>query len=162
MSKPALAEARGRSGQWLRFPALFVLMAAGVFLAVGAIFDLVSDARGQLPSDHAATFAALTGTTWQQASSVSGYSTAYITRAEAGYAAFELLFGLLFLIVVAIPLRRGERWAWWSCWLVLGAFSAFGALFGAYDSTNFEAAIVAAGLAGLALFALRVYSQPRA
>lgn len=93
-------------------------MAAGAFIAIGAIFDLATDAAGKLPGDHSATFTAVTGTSWQQAASVVHPVTPYVTRAEAGYAAFELLFGVLFLVVAAIPLRRGERWTWWCSWAV--------------------------------------------
>lgn len=29
----------------------------------------------------------------------------------------ELVFGLLFLLIVAIPFRRRARWAWGACWI---------------------------------------------
>jgi hypothetical protein len=46
---------RARTVGWV-----FVL-AVGAFLALGSVYDLISAARRQLPSDHVATFAALTG-----------------------------------------------------------------------------------------------------
>lgn len=76
-----------------RTVALAMVLAGGAFIAIGAIFDLATDAAGNLPGDHGGTFKAVTGTTWQQASSAAHTVTPYVTRAEAGYAAFELLFG---------------------------------------------------------------------
>lgn len=143
-----------RRAAWVRPVALAIVLLGGTFLAIGAVFDLVTDAAGQLPADHGATFKAVTSLTWQQATAVAHPVTPYITRAEAGYAAYELLFGVLFLIVAAIPLRRGERWAWWCCWAIVLAFAAFGTLFGAHNSANLGAAITAGLLVALALLAL--------
>jgi hypothetical protein len=139
----------------LRTAALVVVRAADAFLAIGAVFDLATDARGQLPGDHSAAFRAVTGTSWQHAASIAHPATSYVTRAEAGYAAYELLFAALILTVGAIPLRRGERWAWWCCWLIILAFATFAALFGAGDRGNLGAAIAAAILVAVALLVLR-------
>jgi hypothetical protein len=110
-----------------------LILAAGAFLLVGGVADLITDARSQLPSDHSVTFTAVTGTSWQHGVSVAHSATPYMTRTEAGYGAYEVLFAVLFLIIAAIPLRCGERWAWWSCWLIVLAFATFGAIFGAHD-----------------------------
>lgn len=139
----------------IRTAALAIIMAGGAFLAIGAIFDLATDAAGKLPGDHSTTFTAVTGTSWQQAASVAHPVTPYVTRAEAGYAAFELLFAVMFLLIAAIPLRRGERWAWWCSWLLILAFAAFAALFGAHDSGNLTTAAVASVVVALALLAIR-------
>lgn len=139
----------------IRTAALAVVLAGGAFLAIGAVFDLATDAAGKQPGDHSATFKAVTGTSWQQASLAVHPVIPYVTRAEAGYAAFELLFGVLFLVVAAIPLRRGERWAWWCSWLLILAFAAFAALFGAHDPANLTTAAVAGVVVALALIALR-------
>lgn len=139
----------------IRTAALAIVLAGGAFLVIGAIFDLATDAAGKLPGDHTATFKAVTGTSWQQAASVVHPVIPYVTRAEAGYAAFELLFGALFLVVAAIPLRRGERWAWWSSWLLILAFAAFAALFGAGDSANLTTAAVVGVIVAFALIVIR-------
>lgn len=139
-----------------RTVALAMVLAGGAFIAIGAIFDLATDAAGNLPGDHGGTFKAVTGTTWQQASSAAHTVTPYVTRAEAGYAAFELLFGVLFLVVAAIPLRRGERWAWWSSWSLILAFTAFAALFGSHDSANLTTAVFAGVVVSFALIAIRL------
>lgn len=81
--------------------------------------------------------------------------TPYVTRAEAGYAAYELLFAVLLVVVAAVPLRRGERWAWWCCWALVLAFAAFATLFGVHNSADLGAAIVAGLLVAWALIALR-------
>jgi hypothetical protein len=149
---------RTRTGlRWLRprKVAFTLLLAAGVFFAIGGAFDLLTDARGNLPSDHSGTFRAVAHTSWQHARLVAHPITRYVTRAETAYSAFQLLFGVLLLVVVAIPLRRGERWAWWCCWLLLPGFAAFGAVYGQHDSGNLSAAAVAAAVAVLALLVLR-------
>lgn len=135
--------------------ALAIVLLGGAFLAVGAVFDLATDAAGRLPADHGATFKAVTSLTWQQATVLAHPVTPYVTRAEAGYAAYELLFGVLLFVIAAIPLRRGERWAWWCCWLLVLAFAAFATLFGVHNSADLGAAIVAGLLVALALLALR-------
>ena len=113
-----------------------------------------ADAAGKLPADHGPAFKAVTSLTWQQATAVAHPVTPYVTRAEAGYAAYELLFGVLLRVVAVIPLRRGERWACWCCWLLVLAFAAFGTLFGVHNSADLGAAIVAGLLVALALIAL--------
>jgi hypothetical protein len=147
------SSARGRTAP-IRSLALSVVGMGGAFLAIGAGFDLVTDAAGKLPSDHSATFQAVTGITWSEAVSVAHPLTPYVARAEGGYAAFELLFGILVLIVAVIPLRTGERWAWWTCWVLLLAFAAFGTLFGLDNSANRLAALAAGVLVAVALVAL--------
>jgi hypothetical protein len=86
-------------------------------VTLGSFFDLASDARGKLSSDHSATFTALGGNTFSHASSAA-HRTPYVIHLEIGYAVHELAFALLFLVVAAIPLRRGDRWAWWCSWLM--------------------------------------------
>ncbi len=152
-SQPRLRSTRSAAS--VRPVALAIILLGGAFLAIGAIFDLATDASGNLPDDHGATFKALTSLTWQQATAVAHPVTTYVTRAEAGYATYELLFGVLLLVVAAIPLRRGERWAWWCCWALVLAFTAFATLFGAHNTADLWAAIVAALLVALALIALR-------
>lgn len=92
----------------VRPAALAIVLLGGAFLAIGAVFDLATDAAGRLPADHGATFTAVTSLTWQQATALAHPVTPYVTRAEAGYAAYELLFGVLLLVVAAIPLRRAS------------------------------------------------------
>lgn len=152
-SEPRLRSTRRAAP--VRPVALAIVLLGGAFLAIGAVFDLATDAADKLPADHRATFQAVTSLTWQQAAAAAHPVTPYVTRAEAGYAAYELLFGVLLLVVAAIPLRRGERWAWWCCWLLILAFAAFATLFGAHNSADLWAAIVAGLLFALALIALR-------
>jgi hypothetical protein len=151
-SEPRLRSTRRAAS--VRRVALTIILLGAVFLAIGAVFDSATDAAGKLPADHGATFKAVTSLTWQQATAVAHPVTPYVTRTEAGYAAYELLFGVLLLVVAAIPLRRGERWAWWCCWLPVLAFAAFATLFGVHNPADLWAAIVAGLLVALALIAL--------
>jgi hypothetical protein len=43
------------------------------------------------------------------------------------------IFAILFILVVAIPLRRGQRWAWWACWIPTIANLGYALSFGALD-----------------------------
>jgi hypothetical protein len=79
-----------------------------------------------LPSDHAGTFTALTGTSWP------GLAR-YVTLLERGYALHELTFALLFVVIVAVPFRRGQRWAWWAAWIVMIADLGYTFTFGIHD-----------------------------
>lgn len=70
-------------------------------------------------------------------------------------AVHELAFALLFLVVAAIPLRRGDRWAWWCSWLIILPLARYAAVFGPHDHLNLIAAISAIAIVALALLALR-------
>jgi hypothetical protein len=139
-----------RTRDRLQTAAWVLLLCIGAFLALGSIYDLLTAARGQLPSDHVASFTAVTGSSWQDAS-----TAPYITRVEADYAIYELLFAAIFLVVAAIPLRRRERWAWWTCWLILVPELAFAIVFGANAPTNVMLGIALAIIAALALIGIR-------
>jgi len=67
----------------------------------------------------------------------------YVTLLETGYAVHELVFGILFLVIVAIPLRRGQWWAWWACWAVLLADLGYTFTFGRHDPTVLSRSLIA-------------------
>ena len=98
------------------FIAWILLLLLGALFLFGSLSDLLADARTGLPSDHMDAFHTITGVTWKSAK-LSSPITQYITSLEIAYAVHELVFGLLFLIIVAIPFRRRARWAWWACWI---------------------------------------------
>ena len=103
------------------------------FPVLAAIPDLAADARTGLPSDHADTFTALAGTSWPHArASVPGMAS-YITLLDRGCAVHELTFALLFLVIVAVPFRRRQRWTWWAAWLLMTANVGYALIFGAHD-----------------------------
>lgn len=59
----------------------------------------------------------------------------YITLLERGYALHELTFALLFLLIVAIPFRHRQRWAWWAAWTPMIANLGYTLTFGVHDHT---------------------------
>lgn len=120
-----------------------LLLLLGAFFLVAAVSDLAADLRAGIPSDHVATFAQITGTTWQHARSASPALTQYVTLLECAYAVHELVFGLLFLAIVAIPFRRRMRWAWWACWAPMLANLAYSCTFGRHDPTIMARSLVA-------------------
>lgn len=123
--------------------AWILLLVLGAFFLFAAISDLAADARVGLPTDHMGAFAALAGHPWSAAKQSAPGVTQYITMLEVAYAVHELVFGILFLVVVAIPFRRGARWAWWACWAVMLANIAYSLTFGAHDSTIFARSLIA-------------------
>jgi hypothetical protein len=122
--------------------ALLLLLGALFLFAVAS--DLAADAGVGLPSDHRGTFAQLAGMTWTSAKARAHGTASYITLLEVAYAFHELVFAILYLVIVAIPFRRGFRWAWWACWAVEIANIVYVLTFGRHDSTILARALVAA------------------
>ena len=66
-------------------------------------------------------------------SPVAGYGLSVMIRST---------FALLFVVIVAVPFRRGQRWAWWAAWIVMIADLGYTFTFGrhglgtASDTTN--------------------------
>jgi hypothetical protein len=118
---------RWQTGIWIA-----LLVFAG-FYVLAAVNDLIADARTGIPVDHYGTFEAVAGTGWHDVQQASPGVAAYVTLLERGYALHELVFGILFVVVVAIPLRRGQRWAWWACWVPTIANLGYALSFGAQD-----------------------------
>jgi hypothetical protein len=55
----------------------------------------------------------------------------------------ELVFEILFLGIVAIPLRQGQWWAWWLSWVVLVADLGYTLTFASHVATVFSRALIA-------------------
>ncbi len=106
------------------------MLLLGGFYVFGATNDLIADARTGLPADHTGTFTAVTGTRWSTAQP----TAPYITLLERGYALHELVFAILFLIVLAIPFRQGRRWAWFACWAPTIGNVGYALTFGTHDT----------------------------
>jgi hypothetical protein len=109
------------------------LLLLGGFYVFGATNDLVADARSGIPTDHTGTFDAVAGTGWATTRHTTPGTAAYITLLERGYAVHELVFAILFLITLAIPYRRGQRWAWFACWTPTVANLGYALTFGVHD-----------------------------
>lgn len=110
-----------------------LLMVLAALTVVFPLLDLTGILRDGIPSDHAAAFRTLAG---QDFASVRSSGIAhYVTQLETGYALHELTFGLFFLVIVAIPFRTGERWAWWACWIALIATLGYTLTFAHYSPT---------------------------
>jgi hypothetical protein len=105
--------------------------------------DLAADHRTGLPSDHAGTFTDLAGQAFGSVVAASPGVARYVTNLEVGYALHELTFAVLFLVLVLVPLRRGNVWAWLACWAVMIANVGYTATFGFHDSTILGRSLVA-------------------
>jgi hypothetical protein len=128
---------------------LYLLVAWILLLLLGAFFlfascsDLAADARTGLPSDHMEAFHAITGITWTSAKLSSPMITQYVTLLEITYAVHELVFGLLFIIIIAIPFRRRARWAWWACWVPMLANLTYSFAIAHYSTTTLVYSLIA-------------------
>lgn len=116
--------------------AWILLLLPGIFFLFASLSDLVADARAGLPSDHLEAFQAITGLTWANAQQLSPRIAHYITLLEVTYAVHELVFGLLFLIIVAFPFRHRARWAWWTCWIPMLANLTYSFAIAHYSTTT--------------------------
>ncbi|HEX6796662.1 MAG TPA: hypothetical protein VF116_02980 [Ktedonobacterales bacterium] len=120
-----------------------LLLLLGAFMVFAALSDLAADAGAGLPSDHLAAFASVAGASWQTARQTSAGIAHYVTLLEVGYAFHELVSGLLFLVIVAIPFRRRALWAWWACWIPMIANIAYTLTFGAHDPAILRTSLIA-------------------
>jgi len=128
------------------------LLLLGAFFLFAPVSDLVADAGTGLPSDHLDAFHAITGMSWVSAQQASPQITRYVTLLEVTYAVHELVFGLLFLIIVAIPFRRRIRWAWWACWVPMLANLTYTFAIAHYSTKTLTYSIIAdVALPGLLL-----------
>lgn len=141
-SKPTEQASPSRQPLYL-LVAWILLFVIGAFFLFASLSDLVADARTGLPSDHLGAFQAVAGIAWSGAKSASPGIAQYVTLLETTYAVHELVFGLLFLIIVAIPFRRRARWAWWACWVPMLANLTYSFTFGRYGGTTLVYSLIA-------------------
>ncbi len=123
--------------------AWILLLLLGILFLFAPISDLLADARTGLPSDHLEAFRAIAGVSWANAQRTAPTITHYVTSLEVIYAFHELVFGLLFLIIVAIPFRHRARWAWWACWVPMLANLAYTLTIAHYSTTTLVYSLVA-------------------
>lgn len=126
------------------------LMAAWILmLLLGALFifaslsDLNADRGVGIPTDHTATFSSVTGASFADVKQSSPQIARYVTLLEVAYAVHELVFAILFIVIVAIPFRHRARWAWWACWAVMLANITYSLTFGRHDTTTLYRSLVA-------------------
>jgi hypothetical protein len=137
---PVPAQSRTRG---LAVAGLALLLLLGVFYVYGAASDLASLASHNLPADHQGTFTKLTGATFSQVKTASPGIASYLAVAERGYALHELTFALLFIVLIAVPFRRRQRWAWWAAWLPMIANLGYTFTFGVHDHTILARSLIA-------------------
>lgn len=119
------------------------LTLVGAFMLFAVASDLRSDRSARIPNDHTGTFSKLAGQSFAQVQHSTPGVAHYVTRLEVGYALHELTFAVLFLIVVLVPLRRAQVWAWWACWAIMIANVGYLATFGVEDSTILARSLIA-------------------
>ena len=120
-----------------------LLLLLGVLFLFASLSDLIADARTGLPTDHMEAFRVVTGMTWNSAKISSPKITQYVTLLEVTYAVHELVFGLLFLVIVAIPFQRRTRWSWWACWIPMVANLTYTFTIAHYSTTTLIYSLIA-------------------
>ncbi len=146
MSVAAVTPPVRNASRW--FNAVLILLGLiGLFNVLASASDLAATGSSGLPSDHAGTFARLSGTSWSSFKAAHAGAASYVTLLERGYALHELTFAILFLVILAIPFRARQRWAWWACWALLIAYLGYALTFGAHDSAILPRSLI--GVIGL-------------
>jgi hypothetical protein len=122
-----------RTWPWWPWPqrvAWAVLMVIGAIGLFAPIADLQGDRTAGIAADHAAAFRSITGQTWAAARAAEPGTTRYVSVLEHADAIHEAAFAVLFLLLIALPLRRGERWAWWAAWAAVAVQAGYLATLG--------------------------------
>lgn len=141
---------------------LILLLLLALFYLYGAISDLAAIAGHTIPADHQGTFTSLAGQSYTHAMAGAPGIAAYIIVLERGYALHELTFALLFIIVLVIPFRRRERWAWFAAWLPMIASLGYSFTFGAHDHAILTRSLIAdIALPVLLLAHIPAFFRPR-
>lgn len=140
--KQAAKAARVRTPRALAVAWVLLLLLSAFYL-FAPLSDLAADARTGIPSDHVGAFANVSGMSWESAKESAPAITRYVTLLEVAYAVHELVFGILFVVIVAIPFRQRRRWAWWACWAVMLANVAYSLTFGRHDPTILSRSLIA-------------------
>lgn len=143
VSQDVHSRRRGGAAPRYRTVAWVLLLLLGAFYLFAPLSDLRADAGAGLPADHRGTFTDVAAVSWESAKQSAPGVTVYVTLLEVAYAVHELVFGILFLIIVALPFRRRDRWAWWACWVVMLANLTYSLTFGRHDPTILYRSLVA-------------------
>ena len=96
---------------WLRRHGWWALFAVALLLAIFGITDIVSGAAADVAIPEG-----LTGKTIAELEAESPDAFGMYDFAARGNGWNLVLLGTLIGVIVAIPFRRGERWAWWAAW----------------------------------------------
>ena len=97
--------------RWLRRHAWWGLLAVSVTFVVFGVTDIVSGAAADVAIPEG-----LTGRTIEdlEADSADAYGLFDFASRVNGWSL--VLIGVLLAVIILIPFRRAERWAWWTAW----------------------------------------------
>ncbi len=127
----------------------YLMVAWVLMLLLGALFvfaslsDLNADRGAGIPVDHTGAFANVAGVSFASVKQSSPQIARYVTLLEFAYAVHELVFAILFIVILAIPFRERKQWAWWACWAVMLANITYSLTFGRHDTTTRYRSLVA-------------------
>lgn len=147
---PGTARKQSKQSRYL-LVTWIVLLLLGVLFFFASISDLAADMRTGLPSDHLEAFRALAGLTWDNAQRSAPQIVHFVTTLEVAYAFHEMVFALLFLLIVAFPFRARARWSWWACWIPMLANLAYTFTLAHYSTTTLIYSLIADIVLPLAL-----------
>ena len=93
--------------------AWIVFLVLGLAAAVGGIPIVVAGLPVNPPSAEG-----LTGLTLDQIAVQVPGMDAYVSGLARQLGNFMVAMGVLLMAIAAVPFRRGERWAWYACWIM--------------------------------------------
>ncbi len=120
-----------------------LLLLLGALFIFASFSDLNADRGVGIPVDHTGAFTNIAGMPFASVKQSSPQVAEYITTLEVAYAVHELVFAILFIVILAIPFRKRMRWAWWACWAVMLANITYSLTFGRHDTTTLYRSLVA-------------------
>ncbi len=141
-SAASLSSGRQKQPRYL-LVAWILLLLLGALFGFASLSDLAADLRTELPTDHLEAFRVLTNQNWQTVQQQTPQFTHYITTLEIAYAVHELVFALLFLMIVIFPFRQRKRWSWWTCWVPMLANLTYTLTLAHFSSTTLTYSLVA-------------------
>jgi hypothetical protein len=82
----------------------------------------------------------------ERLSTVDAWVYAYAGEMAKYMGTYMAATGIFGLVLCAVPLRRGERWAWWTAWTVPALFAVHGFALGSFPFDIVPLALTTLGL----------------
>jgi hypothetical protein len=134
------------------WPSWGLLSVVAVLGALSALYVAITPTGEQTP---------LAGRTWAEFAARDTDVASIVSRLLVVLALLGIGFGLVALLITLLPYRRGERWSWYTLWLVPLTYGAIAVrqISGQYAIGYFYAGL--ATTAALALLLPYILGRPR-
>lgn len=85
-------------------------------VALGNLVGGASLIVNPIPSDSGKI--RLTGLTWNQVLTTYPNFASYVVSLEEAIGSGLLVFGILAVVLIIVPFRKGQKWAWYAAWTI--------------------------------------------